>query len=154
MSYPVLSLDQLYHALCPLSHMHHGDRPRCSLHLFVADALQDVHMHFTCGGLSGGLCRPLGSHPRAGEGAEAWVGVEVADVQAELEATKGSVRDQLKEKDVRINELVEDLGNTQAMLSDKRAELEQVTLRTLLTIQARVSSPALTAGCDRILNLY
>jgi len=40
-------------------------------------------------------------------------------VQAELDATKGSVREQLKEKDVKINELIEELGNTQAIVSEK-----------------------------------
>ena len=44
----------------------------------------------------------------------------------ELEQSRGGIRDQLKEKDARINALVEDLGNSQAMLNDKVAELAEV----------------------------
>lgn len=36
------------------------------------------------------------------------------------------MRDQLKEKDAKINSLVEELGNSQAMLNDKVAELAEV----------------------------
>ena len=44
----------------------------------------------------------------------------------ELELSRGGVRDQLKEKDAKINSLVEELGNSQAMLNDKVAELAEV----------------------------
>jgi hypothetical protein len=57
---------------------------------------------------------------------EAARSLDVSALQAELDSTKGSIREQLKEKDVKINELIEELGNTQAMLSDKSSELEQV----------------------------
>ena len=44
----------------------------------------------------------------------------------ELELSRGGIRDQLKEKDAKINTLVEELGNSQAMLNDKVAELAEV----------------------------
>ena len=46
----------------------------------------------------------------------------------ELEQSRGGIRDQLKEKDAKINTLVEELGNSQAMLNDKVAELAEVCL--------------------------
>ena len=46
----------------------------------------------------------------------------------ELEQSRGGIRDQLKEKDAKINTLVEELGNSQAMLNDKVAELAEVGL--------------------------
>ena len=52
--------------------------------------------------------------------------VQVAALQTELNASRGGVRDQLAEKDVKINALVEELGNSQAMLNDKISELAQV----------------------------
>jgi len=50
----------------------------------------------------------------------------VATLTEELELSRGGVRDQLKEKDAKINSLVEELGNSQAMLNDKVAELAEV----------------------------
>lgn len=57
---------------------------------------------------------------------EAARSADINTLQADLEATKSSLRDQLKDKDVKINELIEELGNTQALLSDKTHELDQV----------------------------
>ncbi len=51
---------------------------------------------------------------------------QVATLTEELELSRGGVRDQLKEKDAKINSLVEELGNSQAMLNDKVAELAEV----------------------------
>ena len=50
----------------------------------------------------------------------------------ELENSRGGVRDQLKEKDAKINSLIEELGNSQAMLNDKVAELAEVPLTACL----------------------
>lgn len=50
----------------------------------------------------------------------------MATLTEELELSRGGVRDQLKEKDAKINSLVEELGNSQAMLNDKAAELAEV----------------------------
>lgn len=52
--------------------------------------------------------------------------VQVATLTEELENSRGGVRDQLKEKDAKINSLIEELGNSQAMLNDKVAELAEV----------------------------
>ena len=49
-----------------------------------------------------------------------------------MQASRGSIRDGLKERDTKINELIEELGNTQAMLSDKTAELAQACPNPLL----------------------
>ncbi len=51
---------------------------------------------------------------------------QVASLTEELEHSRGGVRDQLKEKDAKINSLIEELGNSQAMLNDKVAELAEV----------------------------
>lgn len=56
---------------------------------------------------------------------------QVATLTEELELSRGGVRDQLKEKDAKINSLVEELGNSQAMLNDKVAELAEVRCRQL-----------------------
>ena len=52
--------------------------------------------------------------------------LQVATLTEELENSRGGVRDQLKEKDAKINSLIEELGNSQAMLNDKVAELAEV----------------------------
>ncbi|KAL3130979.1 hypothetical protein ABBQ38_000302 [Trebouxia sp. C0009 RCD-2024] len=52
---------------------------------------------------------------------------EVASLTEELELSRGGIRDQLKEKDAKINSLVEELGNSQAMLNDKVAELAEIS---------------------------
>ena len=74
---------------------------------------------------------------------EAARSVDINGLQADLEATKSSMRDQLNKKDVKINGLIEELGNTQAMLSDKSHELDQVQL--LLAVPLR--SKSLYAAC-------
>ena len=51
---------------------------------------------------------------------------EIAALQSELESTKTTIREQTVAKDRKINELVEELGNTQALLSAKTAEFDQV----------------------------
>lgn len=56
---------------------------------------------------------------------------QVATLTEELENSRGGVRDQLKEKDAKINSLIEELGNSQAMLNDKVAELAEVLLQPL-----------------------
>lgn len=56
--------------------------------------------------------------------------VQVATLTEELENSRGGVRDQLKEKDAKINSLIEELGNSQAMLNDKVAELAEVRLQS------------------------
>lgn len=64
---------------------------------------------------------------------------QVATLTEELELSRGGVRDQLKEKDAKINSLVEELGNSQAMLNDKVAELAEVCccqLQALLLLAA------------------
>ena len=57
--------------------------------------------------------------------------LQVATLTEELENSRGGVRDQLKEKDAKINSLIEELGNSQAMLNDKVAELAEVLLQLL-----------------------
>ena len=47
-------------------------------------------------------------------------------LQSELDITKTAIREQTVAKDRKINELVEELGNTQALLSAKTAEYEMV----------------------------
>lgn len=59
--------------------------------------------------------------------------VQVATLTEELENSRGGVRDQLKEKDAKINSLVEELGNSQAMLNDKVAELAEVLCSAIIT---------------------
>ena len=54
-------------------------------------------------------------------------GAEIADLQAELESLRGSAKEQLKEKEGRINSLVEELSKTQSLLSEKETELEGVS---------------------------
>ena len=51
---------------------------------------------------------------------------DMTTLQSELDSLRSGSRDQLKERDVKINGLIEELGNTQALLSDKSNELEQV----------------------------
>lgn len=61
--------------------------------------------------------------------------MQVSALTEELEQSRGGVRDQLKEKDAKINTLVEELGNSQAMLNDKVAELAEVRLKSVLGSQ-------------------
>ena len=56
--------------------------------------------------------------------------------------SRGGVRDQLKEKDAKINSLIEELGNSQAMLNDKVAELAEV-LPSLITSFHKLTVSAL-----------
>lgn len=51
---------------------------------------------------------------------------EVAQLTAELEGARNSVAEQLSAKDAKVNDLVEELGNTQALLSEKEAALAEV----------------------------
>lgn len=53
-------------------------------------------------------------------------GQEIAELQSELETLRGSAKEQLKEKEARINSLVEELSKTQSLLSEKEVELEGV----------------------------
>lgn len=57
---------------------------------------------------------------------EAARSTDVTSLQTELDSLKVGAREQLNERDAKINELVEELGNTQALLSDKSNELDQV----------------------------
>ena len=76
---------------------------------------------------------------------------DIAALQADLDATKGNVRDQLKERDSKINELIEELGNTQAMLTDKTSELAQVSAALPLQEEClKNSQKILTHGAVRV----
>ena len=57
---------------------------------------------------------------------EAARSTDITSLQSELDALKASARADVKSKDLEINRLVENLGNSEAMLNDKTQELEQV----------------------------
>ncbi|KAK9917170.1 hypothetical protein WJX75_001536 [Coccomyxa subellipsoidea] len=57
------------------------------------------------------------------EGARA---AEIAQLTAELQSARDSVVEQLSAKDSKVNDLIEELGNTQALLSEKEAALAEV----------------------------
>ena len=69
-------------------------------------------------------------------------GAQIADLQSELEMLRGSAKEQLKEKEGRINSLVEELSKTQSLLSEKEVELEGVSLHV------HIFQP-----CDRLLQM-
>ena len=58
---------------------------------------------------------------------EAARSTDITSLQSELDTLKTSVRADLKAKDLEINRLIENLGNSEAMLNDKTQELEQVS---------------------------
>ncbi len=60
---------------------------------------------------------------------EAARAAEIAQLTAELESARNSVVEQLSAKDAKVNDLIEELGNTQALLSEKEAALEEVRAR-------------------------
>ena len=51
---------------------------------------------------------------------------EVTDLRMQLEEARTGIREQLAVKDAKITALVEELGNSQALLHDKEHELAQV----------------------------
>ena len=53
-------------------------------------------------------------------------GHDVAGLRAELDEARTALREQLGAKDAKITSLVEELGNSQALLHDKEHELAQV----------------------------
>lgn len=57
---------------------------------------------------------------------EAARAAESQQLSAELDAVRAEAKERLKEKDLKINGLVEELGNTQAILSEKEAALNEV----------------------------
>ena len=57
---------------------------------------------------------------------------ESAALGAELRAQREAVAGELSAKDNKINDLVEELGATQALLTDKEAALQEVRLNLLL----------------------
>ena len=57
---------------------------------------------------------------------EAARAAEIAQLTAELEGARTSMVEQLSAKDSKVNDLVEELGNTQALLSEKEAALNEV----------------------------
>ena len=57
---------------------------------------------------------------------EAARSTDINSLQSEVEALKTNARADVKAKDLEINRLVENLGNSEAMLNDKTQELEQV----------------------------
>ena len=82
---------------------------------------------------------------------EAARSTDVTSLQAELDSLKVGAREQLNERDAKINELVEELGNTQALLSDKSNELDQVgvlspTITSLVTSFIFQDQPSKSAG--------
>ncbi|KAK9815534.1 hypothetical protein WJX72_005298 [[Myrmecia] bisecta] len=54
---------------------------------------------------------------------EAARAAEVAALAGELESVRGSIKESIREKDTKINDMVEELGKTQALLSEKEAEV-------------------------------
>ncbi|KAK9868430.1 hypothetical protein WJX84_002910 [Apatococcus fuscideae] len=64
-------------------------------------------------------------------------GAEIADLQAELESLRGSAKEQLKEKEGRINSLVEELSKTQSLLSEKETELEGLSAESTELVELR-----------------
>lgn len=57
---------------------------------------------------------------------EAARAMETQHLSVELDAVRTKFSNLLKEKDIKINGLVEELGNTQALLSEKEAALSEV----------------------------
>lgn len=57
---------------------------------------------------------------------EAARAAEIAQLTTELEGARTSMVEQLSAKDSKVNDLVEELGNTQALLSEKEAALAEV----------------------------
>lgn len=57
---------------------------------------------------------------------------DITDLQAQLESARTELREQLKLKDDKITSLVDELGNSQALLNEKAAELAAVSLREKL----------------------
>lgn len=57
---------------------------------------------------------------------EAARAAEIAQLTAELQSARDSVVEQLSAKDSKVNDLIEELGNTQALLSEKEAALAEV----------------------------
>jgi hypothetical protein len=51
---------------------------------------------------------------------------ETQQLSAELEAARQGFAETLKDHDLKLNGLVEELGNTQALLSEKEAALDEV----------------------------
>jgi chromosome segregation ATPase len=51
---------------------------------------------------------------------------EIQQLAADLQAARDSVAEQLSAKDAKLTDLVEELGNTQALLSEKEAALAEV----------------------------
>ena len=77
-------------------------------------------------------------------------GAEIADLQSELEVLRGTAKEQLKEKEGRINSLVEELSKTQSLLSEKETELEGVSAYSLFCPR----SPDLLKDPDRSLVVH
>lgn len=78
-------------------------------------------------------------------------GAEIADLQAELESLRGSAREQLKEKEGRLNSLVEELSKTQSLLSEKETELEGVcTPLPCASLNSHAPTPLLQTSSMRL----
>lgn len=71
---------------------------------------------------------------------EAARSTDINSLQAELDSFRNNTREQLKEKDTKINELIEEVGNTQALLSDKTNELDLVSHSLNLDLYIKNSS--------------
>ena len=59
---------------------------------------------------------------------------ESAALGAELRAQREAVAGELSAKDNKINDLVEELGATQALLTDKEAALQEVLVKLLIAL--------------------
>lgn len=66
---------------------------------------------------------------------EAARAAEIAHLTAELEGSRTSMVEQLSVKDSKVNDLVEELGNTQALLSEKEAALAEVCTVHIVSTQ-------------------
>ena len=66
---------------------------------------------------------------------------ESAALSAELRAQRDAVAGELSAKDNKINDLVEELGATQALLTDKEAALQEVRMNLFMAHPPLSKSP-------------
>ena len=66
---------------------------------------------------------------------------EGAALSAELAAQREAVAGELSAKDNKINDLVEELGATQALLTDKEAALQEVRMKLAMALIRLLDAP-------------
>ena len=76
---------------------------------------------------------------------------EIASLSEQLQGLRDASAQQLSSKDAKVTDLIEELGNTQALLSEKEAALAEARSPAALwpPILSRAWSP-LPPGCSRV----